>query len=328
MYRRIGGIARIAGFGITIAGLFLIMPGAGSAQLAAPVAQGDSHYFPETKHTVSGKFWAYWQSHGGLAQQGYPISDEFTEVSDLDGKPYTVQYFERAVFEMHPENAGTPYEILLSQRGTFRLQEKYPNGVVSQAGAGEVGISTAQTAWEYVGQNDQNGGDFAGYGYLTHINGIPDDSLFTTNDPTAHSEATAHFTYYTTAKLTARSIISSVFVLNASGTFNIYYNASPHGDFNNPSSFNSGTQVSTSTLRFQDILNVQGPNKGLETGMGELTQSEANPFTLDSTQYRFGRPGLISRLYSTGEGIRTDPTLPKSVVFGAGNVVVTGQGAP
>ena len=38
-------------------------------------AQGnDSRYFPETKHTVTGIFWKYWQEHGGLAQQGYPIS--------------------------------------------------------------------------------------------------------------------------------------------------------------------------------------------------------------------------------------------------------------
>jgi hypothetical protein len=47
-----------------------------------------------------------------------------TEISDLDGKPYTVQYFERAVFEMHPENQS-PYGVLLSQLGTFRYQEKY-----------------------------------------------------------------------------------------------------------------------------------------------------------------------------------------------------------
>lgn len=90
--------------------------------------QTEGHYFPETKHWVGGKFWQYWQDHGGLAQQGYPISDEFTEVSDLNGKPYTVQYFERAVFEYHPENAGTPYEVLLSQLGTFRYKAKYQNG--------------------------------------------------------------------------------------------------------------------------------------------------------------------------------------------------------
>ncbi len=87
----------------------------------------DPRVFPETGHTVGGKFRAYWESHGGLAQQGYPISDEFTEVSALDGKPYTVQYFERAVFELHPENAGTPYEVLLSQLGTFQHRAKYGN---------------------------------------------------------------------------------------------------------------------------------------------------------------------------------------------------------
>src|SRR5437588_7463529 len=67
-------------------------------------AQGDSRTFPETGKTVKGKFLAYWNGHGGLAQQGYPISDEMQEISDTNGKTYTVQYFERAVFEAHPEN--------------------------------------------------------------------------------------------------------------------------------------------------------------------------------------------------------------------------------
>ena len=56
---------------------------------------------------ASGRFLAYWQAHGGLAINGYPISDEFTEVLE-DGKAYTVQYFERVRMEYHPENAGRP----------------------------------------------------------------------------------------------------------------------------------------------------------------------------------------------------------------------------
>ena len=80
--------------------------------------------FAETGHTLGGQFLEYWKSHGGLAQQGFPISDEFTEVSDLNGQPYTVQYFERAVFEMHPENKP-PYDVLLSQLGTFRYAETH-----------------------------------------------------------------------------------------------------------------------------------------------------------------------------------------------------------
>src|SRR5207253_2648478 len=75
--------------------------------------------------TVQAKFLTYWNTHGGLAQQGFPISDEMQEVSDTDGKTYTVQYFERAVFELHPEFAGTPNEVLLSQLGTFRYRDKY-----------------------------------------------------------------------------------------------------------------------------------------------------------------------------------------------------------
>src|SRR5262249_1102881 len=38
---------------------------------------------------------------------------------------YKVQYFERAVFEWHPENAGTPFEVLLAQLGTFQYRAKY-----------------------------------------------------------------------------------------------------------------------------------------------------------------------------------------------------------
>jgi len=86
-------------------------------------ATENARVFPETGHTLGGRFRRYWDRHGGLAQQGYPLSDEFTEVSALDGKPYTVQYFQRAVFEYHPENAGTPYEILLQQVGTLQLPQ-------------------------------------------------------------------------------------------------------------------------------------------------------------------------------------------------------------
>jgi hypothetical protein len=82
--------------------------------------------FPETGKYLGGTFLAYWQAHGGVQQNGYPISDEFTEVSDLDGRPYTVQYFERAVFEWHPENEP-PYNVLLSQLGTYSWQNKYEN---------------------------------------------------------------------------------------------------------------------------------------------------------------------------------------------------------
>ena len=90
-------------------------------------AQGASQTFPETGHTVSGRFLEYWQANGGLAQQGYPISEPMQEKSDLNGQTYTVQYFERAVFEMHPENQA-PFDVLLSQIGKFQYRGKYGTG--------------------------------------------------------------------------------------------------------------------------------------------------------------------------------------------------------
>lgn len=106
------------------------------------MAQSGCRTFAETGKTVCGKFLVYWDTHGGLAQQGFPLSNEFQEKSDLDGKTYTVQYFERAVFELHPENAGTQYEVLLSQLGTFQFRRKYPNGDPSPAVTPVIPVAT------------------------------------------------------------------------------------------------------------------------------------------------------------------------------------------
>jgi hypothetical protein len=95
--------------------------------------------FTETGKQVCGRFLEYWQQNGGLAQQGLPLSSEFSEVSDLNGRTYTVQYFERAVFEKHPENTR-PHDVLLSQLGTFQFKRKYPTGDPSQPTARPVNI--------------------------------------------------------------------------------------------------------------------------------------------------------------------------------------------
>lgn len=97
-----------------------------SAGTAAPLEQGTSRTFPETGKTVKGRFLEYWTQNGGLAQQGYPISEEMQEKSDTDGKTYTIQYFERAVFELHRENSR-PYDVLLSLLGVFQYKQKYPS---------------------------------------------------------------------------------------------------------------------------------------------------------------------------------------------------------
>ena len=77
--------------------------------------------YPQTGHTLGGAFKAFWQGNAGLTNFGYPLSEEVQEVSPTDSKRYTVQYLERARFEWHPENVGTPYEVLLGQLGSEGL---------------------------------------------------------------------------------------------------------------------------------------------------------------------------------------------------------------
>jgi hypothetical protein len=92
--------------------------------IAPFISNSDSRYFSETGHSLSFGFRNYWEQNGGLAIYGYPISEEFQEVNPDDGKTYTVQYFERARFEYHPENRGTRYEVLLGLLGNSLLRQK------------------------------------------------------------------------------------------------------------------------------------------------------------------------------------------------------------
>jgi hypothetical protein len=102
----------------------------GSGPTATPITTGGSNpaqhvadphnpnvtYFEPVGHTLRGVFRDYWQQHGGLGQFGYPLTEEFSETSLTDGKAYVTQYFERARFEQHPENAP-PYNVLLGLLG-------------------------------------------------------------------------------------------------------------------------------------------------------------------------------------------------------------------
>jgi lipoprotein-anchoring transpeptidase ErfK/SrfK len=68
----------------------------------APPMQNDVGrvYFAATQHTLSNGFYDFWGIHGGTPVFGYPISEEFRDPTT----GFTVQYFERAVFEWHPDD--------------------------------------------------------------------------------------------------------------------------------------------------------------------------------------------------------------------------------
>ena len=101
---------------------------AGHGQNKANAADS-CRYFSETKHNVCGLFLEYWNNHGGLEQQGYPVSDVFAERNAPspagDGQVHNVQYFQRARFEEHLDS---PSKVQLGLLGTEQYTAKYTNG--------------------------------------------------------------------------------------------------------------------------------------------------------------------------------------------------------
>jgi hypothetical protein len=87
------------------------------------------HYQAVTGHAIAPEFWTYWSGHGlefghpgvsfheSLALFGYPLSEGYTDPAT----GLLTQYFERAVFEYYPQNAGTAYEVLLRRLGAEAL---------------------------------------------------------------------------------------------------------------------------------------------------------------------------------------------------------------
>lgn len=90
--------------------------------------QDGCRYFAETDQSICGEILKAWHANGleidgkkgkteaeNLALFGLPLSGLVTETLS-DGKQYQVQWFERARFELHPENQA-PYNVLLGLLG-------------------------------------------------------------------------------------------------------------------------------------------------------------------------------------------------------------------
>ncbi|MGI8586380.1 MAG: M23 family metallopeptidase [Chloroflexia bacterium] len=90
-------------------------------------------YFAATGHSVQGDLLRFWREEGGLPIFGYPISEELTE----DG--LTVQYFERARLEHHPELATLGYRVLPSPLGATSLRSTSSAAVVMEPPAVQEG---------------------------------------------------------------------------------------------------------------------------------------------------------------------------------------------
>jgi len=107
-------------------------------------AQDGCRFFPAVGHTICGDVLTAWHANRldlnsdgqttedeNLALFGLPISELQTET--IQGKEYQVQWFERARFELHPENQP-PYNVLLGLLGN-EIRETTPAFTPSPAPA-------------------------------------------------------------------------------------------------------------------------------------------------------------------------------------------------
>ena len=142
----------------------VVMLCAGLFAPRAAVAQSEQLCFdvPGITNCVRGRFLQYWRDNGGLPVFGYPITPEFRE--ETPEGIFVVQYFERNVFEFHPEKAR-PYDVLLGRLGDTRLLQLGRDWFAEPKGAQTPGCSWwAQTShsicgefkayWEGHGLND------------------------------------------------------------------------------------------------------------------------------------------------------------------------------
>jgi len=130
-------------------------------------ARDHCRFFPETGHNICGDMLKAWHANGleidgraghseaeNLALFGMPLSGEMQET--VEGKEYTVQWFERGRFELHPENKA-PYNVLLGRLGaelatgstapaTNRYvlpgDQVFPEGVAFQPSTGDFFVSS------------------------------------------------------------------------------------------------------------------------------------------------------------------------------------------
>lgn len=120
-------------------------------------------------------------------------------------------------------------------------------------------VASADDLAEFIGRSDQSASTITHYGYVTHVSGFADAALFF--DPVNRTEATARLTYFATTTLSSRHVLGNIITTATEpGTLTFFARPSAGATFSVPSSFAQGTPVATLSLRYHNVLTVQGAN--------------------------------------------------------------------
>ena len=130
------------------------------------------------------------------------------------------------------------------------------------------------------------------YGYLSFVNGL--DNVFSGSP---QNETTALLTFFSDTQ-TVRVINNGPLrVVNRVGTFTIFLDNAPNGDFSNPDSFRDGTPVMTGSLRHQVVINTSA---NTFSTVFVITPISVSPFRVVGQGSWFGQPGQKFRLMVSG----------------------------
>jgi hypothetical protein len=199
-------------------------------------------------------------------------------------------------------------------------------GASAQGPTTEVGVGVpGQNAIELVGTIDQLMFTLTAYGYVTHIDGIPDELLFAEGtNPLMRDASNARFTFHGAGSSIGRAIHENIFASPVEASLQFYFNETPVGaSFDTPASFISGDPIAEVTERLYSVLNVQEPNIGVLMVQGDSTQDTATPFTLLGESYSLGHENLQQHFTLFGQGFRssTDPLTAQFFFAGSGTTV-------
>ena len=165
-------------------------------------------------------------------------------------------------------------------------------------GAPRLTTPLGDVAFEVVGQvSNPSPTSSQQYGYLSLINGLNADQIFTTATPSGQNEATALFTFFTGA-VTMRVIANGrLRIVNRTGTTTIYYDDVPDGNFADRDTFRNGTPIVTIDYRQQVILDTV---EGTFTVVNLNTIVSSEAFMLGGEKLRLGKARDQFRVFYSG----------------------------
>jgi len=194
-------------------------------------------------------------------------------------------------------------------------------GCVS-ASAAQGPIPAAQGVWQHVGRVylNPNTGQAVWSGYIVHINGI-NSSLFNGTP----SESTAYFTF-TTDVLSLTPMPNNgdmALYLVSAGTFNVYYNSNPSGDWSDPASFSKGQLIATFTRKeslFPELAAV-----GFHSLSESLVSSHSFTFNGQTYNLKYMVPGGVTFAQYFSTNPLTGSTNYPVAFAGTGTTIAVGN---